>query len=198
MEPILWLAWLLMLFSAGVSFLFSVAETALFSLGRWQLQHLCEATPRRGQQVTLLLAEPQDLLATMVLGNISAFAVLMAIPTWMSLNSHWPFLPSFFGVLLFIILFCELLPKTLAVRQPDVWSLRVVGPLRLVHRLTLPLRWVSQRINDLLLKPFISKRAETAEPLTDQEYEELLEWAGPFDPEAFDAEQATREMRKVR
>jgi hypothetical protein len=31
-----------------------------------------------------------------------------------------------------------------------------------------------------------------------EEHKEMLEWRGPFDPEAFDAEQATMAMRKVR
>jgi hypothetical protein len=30
-----------------------------------------------------------------------------------------------------------------------------------------------------------------------ERHEELLEWRGPFDPEAFDAKEATKEMRKV-
>jgi hypothetical protein len=30
-----------------------------------------------------------------------------------------------------------------------------------------------------------------------ERHEELLEWRGPFDPEAFDAKKATKEMRKV-
>jgi hypothetical protein len=30
-----------------------------------------------------------------------------------------------------------------------------------------------------------------------ERHEELLEWRGPFDPEAFDAKKATRAMRKV-
>lgn len=30
-----------------------------------------------------------------------------------------------------------------------------------------------------------------------EEHAEMLEWSGPFDPEAFDAKKATREMRKV-
>jgi CBS domain containing-hemolysin-like protein len=149
----------------------------LFSLGRWQLQHLCEASPSRGAMITRLLSQPQDLLATMVLGNTTAFAVLLATPTWMALNNDWPFLPSFAGVLMFIVFFCELLPKTLAVRQPDVWSVRVAVPLRLAHQVTFPLRWVSQRINDWMLRHLLSRRPEAGQPITDAEYEELLEWA---------------------
>jgi CBS domain containing-hemolysin-like protein len=171
------LAWMLMLLSAGVSFLFAVAETALFSLGRWQLRHLCEASPRRGQQITQLLAQPQELLATMVLGNAIAFAALLATVTWMALNAYWPLLPAVAGLVLFLIFVCELVPKTLAVRRPDVWSLRVAGPLRLAHRLTLPLRWISRRINDWLLSRLLSRAVESGRHLNDSEYQELLEWA---------------------
>jgi len=31
-----------------------------------------------------------------------------------------------------------------------------------------------------------------------EQHDELLEWRGPFDPEAFDVKQATKEMRKVK
>ena len=39
--------------------------------------------------------------------------------------------------------------------------------------------------------------AALADP-QDERHEEMLEWRGPFDPEAFDAKKATKEMRKVR
>jgi Plasmid pRiA4b ORF-3-like protein len=31
-----------------------------------------------------------------------------------------------------------------------------------------------------------------------EQHEEMLEWRGPFDPEAFDSKKATNEMRKVK
>ena len=39
--------------------------------------------------------------------------------------------------------------------------------------------------------------AAIADP-QDEQHEEMLEWRGPFDPEAFDAKKATKEMRKVK
>ncbi|MCU0770880.1 MAG: hemolysin family protein [Verrucomicrobia bacterium] len=173
----LWPAWLLMILPAGVSFFCSAAETALFSLGRWQLQHLCQESPRHGERITRLLSQPQELLATMVLGNTTAFATLLATVTWMALNGHWPFQPAIAGLLIFLIFFCELVPKTLAVRRPAVWSARVAAPLEFAHRLTLPLRRVSQRFDALLLKPFLARSADSQRHLNDPEYQELLEWA---------------------
>jgi hypothetical protein len=52
--------------------------------------------------------------------------------------------------------------------------------------------WCS--VNKLTWK---SRLAALADPKHDQ-HEELLEWRGPFDPEAFEAKRATKEMRKVK
>jgi CBS domain containing-hemolysin-like protein len=172
-----WLAWLLILLSAGLSFLFSVAEASVFSLSRWQLDDVCEAHPRRGRRLKRLLDQPQDLLATMVLGNTTAFATLLATVVWKMFNGEWPVVPATLGALVVVVFCCELVPKTLAVRRPDVWSIRVIGPIHLAHRLSFPLRWVSQRINDLILKRFLARRSESQQYLNDSEYQELLEWA---------------------
>ena len=52
------------LVSAGASFFFALAETALFSLSKWQMRQLIEREPRFRGVINQLLAEPQDLLAT--------------------------------------------------------------------------------------------------------------------------------------
>jgi hypothetical protein len=54
---------------AGASFFFSLAETSLFSLSKWQVRQLMERRARAGAMVENLLSKPQDLLATLVLGN---------------------------------------------------------------------------------------------------------------------------------
>ena len=52
------------LISAGASFFFALAETALLSLSKWQARQLAEHHPRAGAVVARLLEQPQDLLAT--------------------------------------------------------------------------------------------------------------------------------------
>src|SRR4051812_10377668 len=74
---------------AGTSFFFALAETALFSLNKWQARQLAERG-RAGSMVIRLLSAPQDLLATMVLGNTFASAAMLAVALWMALNGQWP------------------------------------------------------------------------------------------------------------
>jgi len=68
-----------LLIFAGMSFFFALAESALFSLGQWRVRQLTERSPGTGALVGRLLAEPQHLLATIVLGNTVANASLVAI-----------------------------------------------------------------------------------------------------------------------
>ena len=63
-----------LLFFAVASFFFALAESALFSLGKWQARQLTESSPDFGKIVTELLSKPQDLLATIVMGNAFANA----------------------------------------------------------------------------------------------------------------------------
>ena len=171
------LAGVMVLLFAGASFFFALAETALFSLSKWQAQQLAEREPRNGGIVKRLLAEPQDLLATMVLGNTFATAAMLATALWMALQGRWPLAATVAGLLVLILFGCEVLPKTMAVRKPELWSLRVARPLLFVQSSAMPLRWIAQTINTAILKRLIPQSIQPRTSLTDADYQELLEMA---------------------
>jgi magnesium and cobalt exporter, CNNM family len=162
---------------AGASFFFALAETALFSLSKWQVRQLAERQPRVGSLVAQLLAEPQDLLATMVLGNTFATAAMLAVALWMAIHGHWPLAGTVVGLLALILIGCEVWPKTLAVRRPEQWALQVARPMALVLRISRPLCRVAQGLNALILRPIARPAAPAGSVLTDADYQELLEMA---------------------
>jgi putative hemolysin len=168
---------LMVLVFAGASFFFALAETALFSLSKWQARQLSERHPGHGPVVVRLLSEAQDLLATMVLGNTLAVSAILGIALWTALNGYWPLVPTFIAVLLLTLIGCEVVPKTLAVRQPERWALRIARPLLWIQTLAKPLRQVAQRTNQAILKAVIPRGVRPPSTLTDAEYEELLELA---------------------
>src|SRR6266478_8502076 len=104
MEPAPFVAVVVVLLFAGASFFFALAETALFSLSKWQARQLAEREPQVGAIVLRLLAEPQDLLATMVLGNTFASAAILATALWMALNGRWPLAETVAGLLVLILI----------------------------------------------------------------------------------------------
>lgn len=162
---------------AGASFFFSLAETSLFSLSKWQTRQLAEREPQAGGSVARLLAEPQDLLATMVLGNTFASAAMLAVAFWMAIRGLWPLAATLVCLLILILIGCEVLPKTMAVRNPEGWSLRVARPLQLIMTFSRPLCRIAQTINAAILKAVVPKSMPTQTVLTDADYKELLEMA---------------------
>ncbi len=168
---------IVILIFAGVSFFFALAETALFSLGKWRARQLVEQHPRLGDIVARLLEQPQDLLATMVLGNTFATTAMLAFTLWMTINGNWPPVTTVVALLALILIGCEVLPKTMAVRKPERWALRVARPLLLVEKFTLPLCHVAQKMNEGILKTFVSQSVTPPAALTDADYQELLDLA---------------------
>ena len=172
------LALLGMLLLAGLSFFFALAESALFSLGKWRAQQLAENSPTQGATVAKLLREPENLLATLVLGNTFANAAMIALGLWLSLDKHeWSLQLTIVLLLALVLLVGEVIPKALAVRAPAPWSLRVAAPMWFLMRVLGPLRRVAQRMNSAILRAVIPRSVRPQSRLTEEDYQELLELA---------------------
>jgi putative hemolysin len=162
---------------AAASFFFALAETSLFSLGKWQLRQLQEQSPARGKIISRLLAEPQDLLAMLVLGNSFANAGIVGVALWVALAGGWPLWVVLPALLALILFGAEVAPKTLAVRAPELWALRVGRVTLLLLDLSRPVRRVAQALTNFLLRAFSITAAPPPPGLSDAEYQELLEMA---------------------
>jgi CBS domain containing-hemolysin-like protein len=161
---------------AGASFFFALAETSLFSLGKWPLRQLESRSPPAGKIISRLLAKPQDLLATLVLGNSFANAGIVGVALWMALRHEWPLPVVLVGLLVLILFGAEVAPKTLAVRAPELWALRVARPMLFLQKASQPLRRVAQYLTNLSLRA-APIPPPAAAGLSDAEYQELLEMA---------------------
>ncbi|MGV3771570.1 MAG: hemolysin family protein [Verrucomicrobiales bacterium] len=159
------------------SFFFALAESALFSLGKWRIQQLAENFPSAGGRVQKLLSEPQDLLAAIVLGNTLANSSLVGITLWFLLLKNWPVWVMLFSLVVGLLFLCEVLPKTLAVRAPEFWALKVASPIQIFTTISRPFREVAQFINLWILKTFTPKSVKPQQMLSEKEYQELLEMA---------------------
>jgi CBS domain containing-hemolysin-like protein len=162
---------------AGASFFFALAETALFSLGQWQVRQLVERHPLRGKFVARLLERPQDLLATLALGNTFANAAMLALALRMVFDAGWVLALTMIALLVFVLIGCEVFPKTLAVRRPERWALRVGWLMLGFQAVSTPLYRSAQWLNGIFLKKSTMQSAAPAPALTDAEYQELLDMA---------------------
>lgn len=162
---------------AGMSFFFALAESALFSLGKWQLRQMGERWPNAGGLVARLLAEPQHLLATIVLGNTVANAFMLGITLWVLPWGRLLWFVYLPVLLIFILLGCEVAPKTLAVRSPELWALRVARPMLFLQKFSLPFRRIAQWLDTTILAAVVPRSIKPQVAMSDEEYQELLELA---------------------
>ncbi|MSU63114.1 MAG: HlyC/CorC family transporter [Pedosphaera sp.] len=162
---------------AGASFFFALAESALFSLGKWRVEQLVEKSTRAGQGVSELLKDPKALLSATVLGNTFANAGLIATLLWFGLSRKWPLGLTLCGAFAMVMVGCEVVPKTLAVRSAEAWALRVMRPMTWLVRLTRWPRDLATTLTEMLLKWIVPKNWTPQVGLTDEEYEELFELA---------------------
>jgi CBS domain containing-hemolysin-like protein len=100
---------------------------------------------------------------------------MLAVALSMALHGHWPLVATISGLLILILIGCEVLPKTMAVRTPERWSSLVARPLQFLQTLATPFRKIAQRMNAIVLRAVIPKSVVPASAMTDADYQELLE-----------------------
>lgn len=159
----------------GLSFFLALAESALFALGKWQVRQLAEQSPRLGSRVMKLLETPQDLLAAIVLGTTISNGVMVLITLVVAVRYGWNVIGSILVLGATILLACEVVPKTLAVRNPELWAIRIALPMLALQRILHPFRIVAQSVNSALLGYCIPKSIIPQSTPTDEDVEELFE-----------------------
>ncbi|HTD65253.1 MAG TPA: hemolysin family protein, partial [Candidatus Limnocylindria bacterium] len=72
---------------------------------------------------------------------------------------------------------CEVLPKTLAVRAPDLWSLRIARPMSWLHSIARPAQRLAQAFNHFFLHNVVARTIKPQTAANEEDYRELLELA---------------------
>lgn len=143
--PALAVSAVLILFSG----FFSGSETALFSLQPTDRQAMAEPGRSRTGE---LLRTPRKTLATILIGNELVNVTLGTVTTGLLLTLA-PDKPWLNIVVLtpLLIVFGEVMPKVIALRNNARFAATVSGPLRVFAVLVTPARWMLTRLADLAL-----------------------------------------------
>ena len=134
MEPYLSLS-LIAGFSV-VSFLFAAAESAFFSLSQWQTRRLAKEQPGRGELVSRLLANPQELISSLALGSTFANCIIIGLSLLVIIDqSTWQFVDLALSARIFLITPLYQNPKGPLDEQSspsrDVWQ--IIEEIQVFH-----------------------------------------------------------------
>lgn len=154
----------------GFSAFFSASETAFFTL-------LGTSGGHPGGLAGKLLENPVRFLAFILLGNNLANIAFSSLGTLLIL-SNWGEGALFYGTIVLtstIILFGEILPKTLAVSTYKKTSAVFAPALHFLSRLLMPASSLFQFLSEKTLEILFKRKTEKKEPPSSEELELLVE-----------------------
>lgn len=172
----MYIEFVLFAISILVSLFLSGSETALMTVNRTKVQLRAEQGDKESEKLLALLSKPDRMIITILVGNtianISMAVILILIAEHFAWHIGW----SIAILTVFIILFCEVLPKTIAATFSDR-VVYVVSPLiRFLVILLRPITAFIAEITNLFIR-IGSKGAITETTITKEELLSMVDLA---------------------
>ncbi len=164
-----------------ISAYFSGSETAMMSLNRYRLKHLAEKGNFSAKQTQSLLEKPDRLIGLILLGNNFVNILAAQIAAIISLsffgeNSLFKTTLILTGV---ILVFAEVIPKTLAVINPEKIALPSSWILRGLLFLFYPVIWLLNKMSNRIIRLLgVNSLERTTDTLNTSEIRTVVEEAG--------------------
>jgi putative hemolysin len=170
--------------------LFVMSEMAVVSSRKARLQQLSNEGNKRAGRALNLAQDPSTFLSTVQIG-ITLISVLLGAlggsvfaDPLASLFQSMTILHGYahalaFGLVVVVIttltlIIGELVPKRLALHQPERIAAAISGPMTFISRLFRPLVWLSSRATNMVLK-LIGIQPTTEPPVTEEEIQLLID-----------------------
>ncbi|MBT2758440.1 HlyC/CorC family transporter [Mesobacillus foraminis] len=173
--PIGWFIFLgfLILLSA----FFSSAETAFSSVNKIRLRNYVSEN-RAGSKKALFISENfDDALSTILVGNnivnIAAASISSKVATDI-FGASSGLIISTFGMTILILIFGEILPKSIAKENAESYSLRISGVLLFLIRLLTPINYLFSKLKSFVSRTF-SKNNEVVPSVTEEEIKVMVD-----------------------
>lgn len=166
---------------------FSGSETALMSLNRYRLRHQAEQGHVGAQLAQQLLSKPDRLIGLILLGNNFINVLITQLATLIGLSLFGSAgLAITTGLLtLFLLIFAEVMPKTLAALHPE----RIAFPASHIYtgmlKVAWPLVWLINIMSNSILRLFRMRQdVDGSIALNREELRSIMHTAGPHIPKS--------------
>lgn len=159
-----------------LSSFFSATETSLFSLSKIEKKKLKDKYPAYSKWIFEHLQQPRRTLGTILIGNLFVNTLASALVTLLvleMLGNHYLGMLMFLFVVVLII-FCEMIPKALAVGSKIKVALLVAIPLEIFAILLTPFRKLMRFVSDRVLSFLIHEKMDHSDMISEKELKVLV------------------------
>jgi len=130
------------------------------SLNRYRLKHLAEKNHGGAVRAVVLLSRPDKLITLILLGNNFINILITQLATYIGYRLYGEAgIAIAAGLLtLILLLFAEVMPKTLAAEYPEKIALPAAYVYQPLSKILLPVVWIIDWLAKLVLKTRIKMR----------------------------------------
>jgi len=168
---------ILILFFIMLNSFFAGSEAALTSLNKIRLRHLVESQHKEALMISEFMKDEDHFLGTTLLGTNISVIVGSALCTQMCFFYFKPnaAVVSTLVMTVLILVFGEIVPKTIFRQSSDAVSLKIIYPLKFIFRFLYPLILLVSKITDVVLNPIKKKISKAESPfLTKVDIERVI------------------------
>jgi Mg2+/Co2+ transporter CorB len=168
-----------------VSACFNASETSMMATNRYRLRHLAARRNKGAIKAQTLLDRPDRLIGLLLVGNNAANNAAAAIATVIGVNllGETGVAAATAIVTVIMLIFSEILPKTLAALHPERIALPAAHVLLPLLQVTYPLIWALNAVTNTVLRLFgVRPEKATDTPLSREELRTVVKEAGAIIP----------------
>jgi len=169
------LALALIFFSA----FFSLSETALTSLSKFKIRAMIEEKKKGATQIEKATENKDRLLSSILIGsnfsNIALSSIVTAFALTVAGNNAASIAIATGVATLIVLIFCEIVPKTVAMEHPEKMALLIVRPLRMLVVILTPISIILNFFISLIFKPFGYSNKKQDNSITESELKTMIE-----------------------
>lgn len=133
---------------------FSGSETALMTASKPKLHKMAKEGNKKAERVNNVTQKPEKLLSTILLGNnlVNIFASALATGLFINLFGESGIATATLVMTFLVLIFAEIIPKTIASRNPERHSLWIAFPMTGLIFILRPFTKFVQTIANLILR----------------------------------------------
>jgi len=168
-----------------MSFFFSGSETALTAVNRMKVHLRAEQGDVKSQRLQKLIAKPDRMITTMLIGNNIANIMLPTLVTTIAITRGWEVGLATAILTVVLIIFGEVLPKTIAATFSDRVAYLVFPIISLLVVLFRPITWLLSQFTNIFIR-IISQGAVKEATISKEELRTMIDIAsteGTFEEE---------------
>lgn len=164
------------IFLLFMSLFFSGSETALTAVNKIKLQSKAAGGDQRAQKLYNLVSKPSQFITTILIGNNIANLIAPVLVTAMAIDYGWSVTIASVVLTVSIIVFAEVIPKSIAAAFPERVSYLVRPVIAFLNVVFYPLTFILNAMTDLITR-FLSKGSQPSWIVSREEIVNLVQIA---------------------